>query len=75
VNTSCFRYGLKDLTPSRELLKLYHRLGGTVLTLGSDAHTTEHLGAHMNDVREILKEIGFKYFCTYKDMKPEYHLL
>lgn len=75
VNTSCFRYGLKDLTPSREILKLYHRLGGTVLTLGSDAHTPEQLGAHMGEVRDILQDIGFKYFCTFKDMKPEYHRL
>lgn len=45
VNTSCFRYGLKDLTPSRAILKLYQQLGGTILTLGSDAHTPEQLGA------------------------------
>lgn len=75
VNTSCFRYGLKDLTPSRELLRLYHRLGGTVLTLGSDAHITEHLGAHFQEVKEVLKEIGFKHFCTFKEMRPEFHKL
>ena len=75
VNTSCFRYGLKDLTPSREILRLYHRLGGSVLTIGSDAHTTEQSGTRIGEVKGVLRDIGFKYFCTFKEMKPEYHKL
>ena len=37
INTSSFRYGLEDLTPSKEILKLYQELGGTIITIGSDA--------------------------------------
>lgn len=70
VNTSCFKYGLKDLTPSREILKLYHKLGGKIITLGSDTHETQHLADHMDEVKEILKEIGFTHFCTFEKMKP-----
>lgn len=75
VNTSCFKYGLKDLTPSTELLRLYHRLGGKILTIGSDTHETEHLGDHIKEVRQILKGIGFEYFCTFDKMQPIYHRL
>jgi len=32
VNTSSHRYGLKDLTPSRAVLRLYKDLGGKVIT-------------------------------------------
>ena len=38
VNTSSYRYGLSDLTPSRDILKLYWELGGQILTIGSDSH-------------------------------------
>ncbi|WP_242976977.1 histidinol-phosphatase HisJ family protein [Lacrimispora celerecrescens] len=55
VNTSSFRYGLKDLTPSTEILKRYLQLGGRILTIGSDSHKMEHLGYHIGEVRGILK--------------------
>ena len=38
VNTSCYRYGLKDLTPSQDILKMYRQLGGKIITIGSDGH-------------------------------------
>lgn len=75
VNTSCFRYRLKDLTPSKRLLKLYKDVGGEILTLGSDAHAPEYLADRMDDVRQVLKEIGFRYFCTFENMEPQYHPL
>ena len=75
VNTSSFRYGLKDLTPAREILELYHGLGGTILTIGSDCHAAKDFGDHIIDVRKTLKEIGFTQFCTFEKMKPIYHAL
>lgn len=75
VNTSSFHYGLNDLTPSMNILKLYYDLGGKILTIGSDSHKKEHLGSHIDEVKEILKEIGFKTYCTYEKMKPEFHEL
>jgi histidinol-phosphatase (PHP family) len=75
VNTSCFRYGLKDLTPSRNILKRYLELGGNILTIGSDTHDTEHLADHLDFVKAELKRIGFTGFCTFDRMKPEFHAL
>ena len=75
VNTSSFKYGLKDLTPSRRLLELYYQLGGEILTIGSDSHETEHLADHIIYVREILKSIGFRRFCTFSRMRPIWHEL
>lgn len=75
VNTSSHRYGLKDLTPSRDILKLYKELGGTILTIGSDSHQKEHLGAYIEETKEVLKKLGFQYYCTYEKMKPIFHLL
>lgn len=75
VNTSCHRYGLRDLTPSREILELYRQLGGTVLTLGSDSHKKEHLGAHIRETAQELKAMGFRQFCTFAQMQPIWHTL
>lgn len=75
VNTSSHRYGLSDLTPSIDILKLYRQLGGRIVTMGSDSHKKEHLGAHIGDTKEALKKIGYTEFCTYEKMKPVFHSL
>ena len=75
VNTSSHRYGLSDLTPSRNILKLYRELGGTIITIGSDSHKPEHLGAFIDETKQELKILGFKEFCTFDKMKPIYHQL
>lgn len=75
INTSSHRYGLKDTTPSKDILKLYKELGGTIITIGSDSHKKEHLGAYIEETKELLKKLGFKYYCTYEKMKPIFHQL
>lgn len=75
VNTSSYRYGLKDLTPSRDILKLYKELGGKIITIGSDSHKPEHLGAFVDETKEELKALGFEQICTFDKMKPVYHNL
>ena len=74
VNTSNFRYHLSDLTPSRKILKMYYDLGGKILTFGSDTHQKEHVGYKIEEVKEIVKDMGFKEFVTFEKMKPIFHL-
>lgn len=75
INTSNVRYGLLDYTPCRAILELYYELGGTILTFGSDSHKEEHVGAYIDNMRQVAKEIGFKQFCTFDKMVPIYHNL
>lgn len=75
VNTSSFRYRLSDLTPSREVLKLYKELGGEIITVGSDSHRAEQVGTQVTYVRKILKDMGYKYFCTFDKMQPVFNEL
>ena len=75
VNTSCFRYQLNDLTPSHYILELYHQLGGTIITVGSDTHEEEHVGCRIQYVYDELKKIGYDSFCTFEKMKPIFHKL
>ena len=75
VNTSSYRYNLKDLTPATPILKLYKKLGGEIITIGSDSHRETQVGDHILQVREILKDLGYKYFTTFDNMKPSFHKL
>lgn len=70
VNTSSFCYGLSDLTPSKEIIKLYRDLGGRILTIGSDSHEPGQLGSHILEVLAELKQMGFDSICTYQRMQP-----
>ena len=75
VNTSCFRYGLPDLTPSKTILTWYYELGGRILTIGSDSHKESDLGDNISRVREELKNIGFQKLCTFDKMTPVFYEL
>lgn len=74
INTSSWKYGLKDTQPSRAILKLYKNLGGKIITVGSDAHETKYLASHIKDAYAILKnEIGINEICTFDHMQPIFH--
>lgn len=49
--------------------------GGKILTFGSDTHQKEHVGYKIEEVKEIVKDMGFKEFVTFEKMKPIFHLL
>ena len=75
LNTSYHRYGLDDTTPSADILRLYHDLGGELLTIGSDTHRPGQVGGYFAESCALLKAHGFKYFCTYDAMQPTLHPL
>lgn len=73
LNTSYLRYGLSDTTPSKKILELYRELGGEIITIGSDSHKPEHLGMYIEESKKLLRSMGFHSFCTFSEMKPEFH--
>lgn len=73
LNTSGLRYQVGDYHPALEVFKLYHSLGGEIITIGSDAHQKHHLAFDFRKALKALKEIGFKYICTFERMKAEYN--
>ena len=73
LNTSSRAYHLKSLMPSREILELYHDMGGKIITIGSDAHNADRVGDRVMESQKILKEIGFNGIYTFDQMKPKFH--
>lgn len=70
VNSSGIRYGLKQTHPHKDILKLYKDLGGEIVTVGSDAHTTKDMCAYFDKVYEMLREVGFRYISVFEKRKP-----
>ena len=72
LNTGSLRNGTKDVSPCRELLARYHELGGSLITVGSDAHKASDVASDFSLASEILTDCGFKYYCIYEKHQPVY---
>lgn len=56
INTSSLRKGLSTSLPDVELLKLYKSNGGINITIGSDAHSIEELGADNYYAKDLIAQ-------------------
>lgn len=71
INTAGLKYGLGWAHPHPEILKRWRELGGELITIGSDAHSAEHIAYDFAAAREILTEAGFKSYAVFKNRKAE----
>ena len=62
----------KVLDRYRPILEQYKRLGGEIITLGSDSHVPEDIGKGIQSAALLLKEMGFRYYTVYRRRKPEF---
>ena len=69
INTSELDRQLFDFMPSKEVLKLYRNMDGTLISTGSDAHLPENVGHGFLRAKALLKEFGFKSTVYYKERK------
>ena len=74
INTGSLYRGMDYSHPHTEVLKLYKELGGEILTFGSDAHDSIHIGHDFDAAADMARAMGFKYY-TFKNMKADYHNL
>lgn len=70
INTSGLRQPIGKTMPTENYVKRFKELGGELLTLGSDAHFVQHVGAGIDNGYEIAERCGFKYVTYFKDRKP-----
>lgn len=54
------------------ILKLYKQCHGEIVTVGSDAHAPEPVGAGIQEAYQMLAELGFRYVASYHQRKPEF---
>ena len=71
VNVSGLRRG-EFFMPDLPLLKLYRACGGEIVTVGSDAHHADHVGAYVRDGYELLHAAGFSHASVYRMRQVEF---
>ena len=59
--------------PDEKWLRMYRRLGGEIITLGSDAHRTGGVGCAIREGQALLRACGFRHFCTFERGMPVWH--
>lgn len=69
VNASGYRTMGRPI-PGRDLLLRFREKGGEFVTLGSDAHRPEHVGAHLEAARALAIDCGFTYALAFEKRKP-----
>ena len=72
INTSGLRQQAKTCLPDLDILTLYKQLGGEILTIGSDAHSTGDLGKGIVEAIEMAKLAGFRYVNLFDKRVPKW---
>lgn len=72
VNTSALHEDLGEFLPQSSVVRLYREMGGEIITVGSDAHRAQDAGRGIREGYELLRSLGFRYVCLYKEHKPEF---
>lgn len=70
INSSGYKSGLNAPNPCREIISRYCHLGGEIFTIGSDAHTPEHIAGSFLMVKELLRSLGINHYTVYEKRKP-----
>ena len=65
VNTSGYALNKTCGFPNFDIVKRYKELGGTIITVGTDSHTSDRVGEHVEDVLKQYQEIGFDDVTTF----------
>lgn len=69
INTAGYRNGLSYPNPKDQILKRYKKLGGEIITLGSDSHTPDTCGYGIYENIKKLKDMGFDHISYFENKK------
>jgi histidinol-phosphatase (PHP family) len=69
VNLSSLRQGLPEPMPADWVVRRYAELGGEAMSLGSDSHAPETVGAGLTEGAAMLKREGIRRLAVFKDRR------
>lgn len=70
INTAGLRQPIGVTSPDESIVRRYKQLGGEMITVGSDAHFAEHLGAGIEQGYELALRCGFDKIALYQNRTP-----
>ena len=71
VNTSGIDRG-GHVFPHPSIIRRYKELCGRIITIGSDAHKSQNVGAYIKDAVNIISEAGFEEITLFKNREPSF---
>ncbi|MCE1248179.1 MAG: histidinol-phosphatase HisJ family protein [Firmicutes bacterium] len=70
LNCSGWRHDPEECYPSEFILTMYKKLGGELITLGSDAHNPHVVAYSFERGAELLRKVGFDGVYYFRERKP-----
>ncbi len=70
VNTSGLRRPCGETCPTSGMLREYRRLGGRMVTVGSDAHRTDDIGSGFHEALREIRAAGFDEITFFRGRTP-----
>lgn len=70
INTSGLSWDFKATLPSMNIIQLYKDLGGEIITIGSDSHKADSVGANLHEAYALAKQCGFEYIYKFEKREP-----
>ncbi len=70
INTSGLRQAYGKTFPELKYIKLFHDLGGKIITVGSDSHRTKDIGSGVDKGIELADAAGFRKIFYFKNHIP-----
>lgn len=71
INAGTLRRSAAILTPSLPILEWYAEMGGLHLTLGSDAHRPEHVGAGLDAALSAARTAGLTHLTRFEKLQGQ----
>lgn len=70
INTSGLFQEIHDFLPNKQIVKLFKDLGGEFITVGSDSHYCDKIGAGIENGFKLAKDCGFDNITIYQNRTP-----
>ncbi len=70
INTGGYRSKLNAPNPCVDIVKSYNKLGGKIITVGSDAHKIDDFSSDFDKIPNILSQCNFDYYNVFSKRKP-----
>jgi histidinol-phosphatase (PHP family) len=70
INASGLRQKLAQTMPGEDIVRRFRELGGQRVTVCSDAHYAEHIGAGLEQAMDLALRCGFTHTTLYQKREP-----
>lgn len=71
INTSGIGNFYGDFMPDEKIFRMYADIGGSLITFGSDAHTSPYIGNAFDEAQALLSSLGLHEYCVFRKRQQQ----